>query len=774
MYKKFSGFILYILITVFILSLYFDQHSLPEKVETKIVDLMFKYRGTHSPGTDITLVTIDDKSMEQIGYWPWDNEVLASLIYQISSGGPKVIGLDLPLNKKLLSDSAALHTLTLVVRQAKNVILPVKFGLEQGPQFAEPVPPSVIKSSYFTYDSFIKLKARPPLLAKQITYPEASLVKASADLGFTNSEADRDQKTRKEPLIINYADNYYPALSFQVAKRFLAISPTDVRIEPGDVIHLKDISIPIDGQGKMLINYNGSSGLFPSFSAVDILKQKTEPSQFKNKVVLIGLTAAGISPQVNTPFTYGMPSLEKTAQVVENIIHKNFLRTANSFSLGLLLIVLIGVFSAFMLPRVSLIYRFIVLGVLIFVVINLNFILFSAFKMTSKSFYPILELVFFLAASPAIKTKEEQRKAQRRKAYLESEEYEEEDYESPKYRKGERYAPPDAKSATKTITVKVEDSYETMEVPAIEEEKKHSKTPTPILAGAAPTFSEFGRYKVVETIGKGAMGMVYKGMDPAIDRPVALKTIRLDFAVDPSEVEELKERLIREAKAAGKLSHPNIVTIYDVGQQGEFQYIAMEYLKGHTLEKLIKRGMEWNYKILANIIIQVCDALDYAHSKGIVHRDIKPANIMVLDDFKIKVMDFGIARFDATNMTQTGVAMGTPNYISPEQLQGRPASARSDIFSVGVVMYELLTGEKPFKGETITALIYNILNTQPAPPSSTNPKIPRFFDRVVERATAKNPEERYQTAREASFVLRDFVATFIPPKKTQVQSPAPE
>src|SRR5574341_1284997 len=350
MYKKFSGFILYILITVFILSLYFDQHSLPEKIETKIVDLMFKYRGTHNPGTEIIIVKIDDKSLEQVGYWPWDNEALASLIYQISSGGPKVIGLDLPLNKKFLSDSASLHTLALVVRKADNVILPLKFGLEQGPQFPEPLPPSVIKSSYFTYDSFIKLKARPPLLAKQITYPEASLVKAAADLGFINTEADRDQKTRKEPLIINYADNYYPALSFQVAKRFLAISSTDIKLEPGDAIHLKDISVPIDGQGKMLINYDGPSGLFQSSSATDILKQKVDPSQFKNKVVLIGLTAAGVSPQVNTPFTFGMPSVEKTAQVVENIIHKNFLRTAHSFSLGLLLIVLIGVFSAFMLP----------------------------------------------------------------------------------------------------------------------------------------------------------------------------------------------------------------------------------------------------------------------------------------------------------------------------------------------------------------------------------------------------------------------------------------
>lgn len=774
MYKKFSGFILYILITIFVLALYSDQHSLPEKIETKLVDLMFKYRGTHNPGTDITIVTIDDKSLDQVGYWPWENDMLASLIYQISNGGPKVIGLDIPLNKKLLSDSPSLQTLTLVVKKAGNVILPLKFGLAEGPQFADPVPPAVMRSSYFTYDSFIKLKSKPPLSAKDISYPEPNLAKASADLGFINTEVDRDQKTRNEPLIINYGDNYYPALAVQVAKRFLQIPSSDVKIDPGNKVQLKDLDIPIDNQGRMLINYNGPAGLFQTYSAVDILKQKVEPSQFKNKIVLIGLSASGLAPAVNTPFVFGLPEVEKTAQVVENIIHKNFLNSANSFSIGLLLIILIGGFSAFMLPRVSLMYRFIILGVFMFVLINLNFILFSAFGVISKTFFPFLELLFFLAASPAIKSTEEQKKAEKRRAYREFEEYEEEEYEVPSYKREDRYVEPDSRSATKTITVKVEDSYETMDIPAIEEEKKQSKTPTPTLSGAAPTFTEFGRYKVVETIGKGAMGMVYKGMDHAIDRPVALKTIRLDFAVDPSEVEELKVRLVREAKAAGKLSHPNIVTIYDVGHQGEFQYIAMEYLKGHTLEKLIKKGMEWNYKILANIIIQICDALDYAHSKGIVHRDIKPANIMVLEDFKIKVMDFGIARFDANNMTQTGVAMGTPNYISPEQLQGKQASARSDIFSVGVVLYELLTGEKPFRGETITALIYNILNTNPPGPSTLNPKVPPFFDRVLERAMAKNSEERYQTARDMSFTLRDFVSTFIPARKPPVQAPTQE
>jgi len=240
-----------------------------------------------------------------------------------------------------------------------------------------------------------------------------------------------------------------------------------------------------------------------------------------------------------------------------------------------------------------------------------------------------------------------------------------------------------------------------------------------------------------------------------------LKTIRLDFAASPEEVEEMKERLLREARAAGKLSHPNIVTIYDAGQEVGYQYIAMEYLEGTTLEKYIRRKAEPNYKIIAQVLIQVCDALDYAHSHGIVHRDIKPANIMVLENFQIKVMDFGIARFGQANITQTGIAMGTPNYMPPEVLKGKSADKRSDLYSLGVMAYELLTGRRPFRGQTISALIYSILNDTPVSPSQINNRVPAIFDRIVEKCLNKNPEERFQSAADVSSELKTFVSAFV-------------
>jgi serine/threonine-protein kinase len=299
-----------------------------------------------------------------------------------------------------------------------------------------------------------------------------------------------------------------------------------------------------------------------------------------------------------------------------------------------------------------------------------------------------------------------------------------------------------------------------------------SQAAAEVTAQASPTPEEMpaeqylGRYRLVEEIGRGAMGVVYKGIDPAINRPVALKTVRLDLAGPPAEKEELRARLLREAQAAGQLSHPNIVTIYDVGSQGDIHYIAMEYLQGYTLERAVAKNISLNYKIFAKLMIQVCDALEYAHSNELVHRDVKPANIMVLDNFKVKVMDFGIARVAHSNMTQTGVALGTPSYISPEQLSGHGVDRRSDIFSLGVVMYEILTKEKPFQGENLNKLIFAILNEKPRRPTDHDKNIPDVFNNICFKALEKDPAKRYQYALDLARDLKEFVNSMQPQRLT--------
>ncbi len=277
----------------------------------------------------------------------------------------------------------------------------------------------------------------------------------------------------------------------------------------------------------------------------------------------------------------------------------------------------------------------------------------------------------------------------------------------------------------------------------------------------SPTLSQFGRYKIIQLLGKSGGGTVYKGVDTVLDRPVALKTMKMVSTLSPVKISALKERMIREAKAAGKLSHPNIVTIYDVGEEGSVHYIAMEYLSGYTLEEFINKKGALNYRIVAKIIMQTCEALNYAHHHGIVHRDIKPANIMLLEDFHVKVMGFGIAELGAGSLTLSEVILGTPHYISPEQLEGEPADKRSDIFSLGVVIYEFLTGRRPFQGENVSSLMYRVLNHHPPPSSTVNEKTPLVFDQITSRAMAKKPEERYQDAEEINLILKEFISSFV-------------
>lgn len=229
--------------------------------------------------------------------------------------------------------------------------------------------------------------------------------------------------------------------------------------------------------------------------------------------------------------------------------------------------------------------------------------------------------------------------------------------------------------------------------------------------------SHLGRYEIIGEIGQGAMGVVYKATDPLIDRIVAIKTITLSLALD--EREEYEARFYQEAKAAGRLSHPNIVTIYDVGRSGDVAYIAMEFLQGRELRDILNDKQLLPVDQVIDIVTQVAMGLDYAHEHGIVHRDIKPSNIMVSRDAHVKITDFGIARMASAGVrTQTGMVLGSPKYMSPEQVMGKQTDQRSDIFSLGVMLYEMLTGQPPFMGENVNAIMYQTLNAIPQQPSS--------------------------------------------------------
>lgn len=265
--------------------------------------------------------------------------------------------------------------------------------------------------------------------------------------------------------------------------------------------------------------------------------------------------------------------------------------------------------------------------------------------------------------------------------------------------------------------------------------------------------SHLGRYEIVGELGQGAMGVVYKATDPLIDRIVAIKTITLSLALE--EREEYEGRFYQEAKAAGRLSHPNIVTIFDVGRSGDIAYIAMEFLQGRELRDILNDEKLLPIDQVLDIVAQVALGLSYAHEHGIIHRDVKPSNIMVLRDGHAKITDFGIARMaSAAVRTQTGMVLGSPKYMSPEQVMGKLTDQRSDIFSLGVMLYEMLTGFPPFTGENVNAIMYQTLNAIPQPPSFANPAVPDMLNFIVAKALAKDLENRYQNARDLANDLR--------------------
>ncbi|WP_395687777.1 serine/threonine-protein kinase [Caenimonas koreensis] len=306
--------------------------------------------------------------------------------------------------------------------------------------------------------------------------------------------------------------------------------------------------------------------------------------------------------------------------------------------------------------------------------------------------------------------------------------------------------------------------------------------------------NKLGKYQIRRILGKGAMGIVYEGFDPVIERTVAIKTI-LPSQLAGSEVVAILARFKREAQAAGRLNHPGIVAIYDYGEElaqdiseeeatmmastagkagpERVAFIAMEFIKGRELKDHLEKGGRFPLKEVGRIMGEMLDALDHAHSLGVVHRDMKPANVILLENGRVKVADFGIARVEQSDLTQTGTIMGTPSYMSPEQFMGHPVDGRSDLFSCGVILYQLLTGEKPFTGETSTTIMYKVLREEPTPPSSLNLTLTPALDFVIKKALSKSPADRFQTGRAFADALQDAIAGDMTVAPGAAAAPAP-
>jgi len=715
---------------------------------------------------------------------------LHRLISQIQSQSPDKAPFDLLLQKANALEKRLDEDGTLIdaFKKCGNVILPVfgKFG-RYDTDLVFPAD-SPLSNSSITGFKIGKLM-KDYLSVSRLSTPFPELSRSSRGLGHINLPPRRAMAGQTHLPFINYRGNIIPSMSLRLALDYLNRTPHQVIINKNSITIDRD-TIPTSN-GEIFIKFRGARRSFPYYSFVDILKVKKVPSVFEDKIVLIGFTAGDRSRSVATPVDHDMPRVELTANVIDDLMNGRYLKRPQAMPyLEVLLICLMGALAFFSLPRLNYLAQTALILSLIFLLFVASIILFITFGVWFKITYISLSLLsvclVFMAKDFVVRERSMERTS---KESLETERMLGLSFQSQglldlafeKFRKCPMDAPMKdvfynlgldferKRMVTKAIAVyeyimKEGGDFRDLDsrVPklkklagetAISSFKKKSDAKI-VVSDDLETKPTVGRYEIVGELGQGAMGMVYKARDPKINRMVAIKTIRFSDEFEDQKIKEVKERFFKEAELAGKLSHPSIISIFDVGEDYELTYMAMELLKGKDLEHFCQKDTLLNLRKVLKIITDTADALDYAHQQGVIHRDIKPANIMVLDKRGIKVTDFGIAKAISSSQTRTGIVLGTPNYMSPEQINGREIDGRSDIFSLGVVFFQLLTGELPFKGKTLTELFYQITQAKHPSPKEINPRVIKPCEQLIAKALAKDPNHRFQSARDLARYTR--------------------
>jgi eukaryotic-like serine/threonine-protein kinase len=704
------------------------------------------------------------------------------------------------IGKLLAEASVALNSdvrLAASVKSAGNVIVPLNFSeLQYGPPQGKPdraLPDYVARNA-----TGAPTGANGYLMhGDKVLFPIEQIGAAVAGIGHLNTALDEDGAVRYEPLVIDYFGQPYPSLALMLAAKSLNLTSKDVKIALGESVSVGGKRIPTNEYGQMYTYfYKDRDGrpAFPVDSFFDVYTGKIPAAKYADKIVLIGGTAAGVGGSQITPISAQMSPVTTLAHSVSSILQEHyFVAPAWGAAATLGAYLVIALYLVLLLPRLG-------AGMGFGVTVALAAALFGTHlaMMTSAGMWlPLMLPATLLLVGHALLTTKRFLVTERGKERADTESAESNrmlglafqqqgqlDMAFDKFRK----APLNAEVMENLYNLaldferrrqfnKAESCFRYMATfdakfrdigERLDRAKKLSETiilggssgartnaGTMILQGGAAEKPMLGRYQVEKELGKGAMGVVYGGKDPKIGRVVAIKTMALSDEFEADELKEAKERFFREAETAGRLNHPNIVTIFDAGEEHDLCYIAMEFLKGKDLVGFTKQpNLLPSMKVLS-IVERVADALSYAHSMGIVHRDIKPANIMYeTESDTVKVTDFGIARITDSSRTKTGMVLGTPSYMSPEQLAGKRIDGRSDLFSLGVTLYQMLSGKLPFEGESMTQLMFAIANSPHPAIRQYNAALPAWIDEIIDRALAKDFEKRYQTGAEFAEAIR--------------------
>jgi len=684
------------------------------------------------------------------------------------------------------------------IKKAGNVLVPLAFEqLSYAPPPGrpdKPLPDYVAKNTIGAATD-----AGGSLLhANGALVPIDAIGSAAAGVAHLNSTPDEDGEVRYEPLVLDYYGQQLPSLALLIAARTLNLGPKDITVSLGQSVSLGGKTIRTDDLGQMYTYfYKDRDGrpAFPIDSFYDVYSGKIPAAKYADKVVLIGATATGVGTSQVTPISAQMNPVTTLAHSVSSILQQHFFVTPSwgpLASFGAYLAV--ALYLILLLPRLKAGMGAALTAAILVALFGTHLALMTGPGLWLELMLPATLLLVghaLLTTKRYLVTERGKEKADvesaesNRMLGLAFQQQGQLDMAFDKFRK----APLNAEVMENLYNLaldferrrqfnKAENVFRYMATfdakfrdiqERLDRAKKLSETiilggsagartnsGTMIMQGSAGAEKPMlGRYQVERELGKGAMGVVYGGKDPKIGRVVAIKTMALSEEFEADELTEAKERFFREAETAGRLTHPNIVTIYDAGEEHDLCYIAMEFLKGKDLVPYTKQPNLLPPDKVLSIVERVAEALGYAHTMGIVHRDVKPANIMYEPESDtVKVTDFGIARITDSSKTKTGMVLGTPSYMSPEQLAGRRIDGRSDLFSLGVTLFQMLTGKLPFEGESMTQLMFAIANNPHPPIRGINASLPPWVEAVIDRALAKDFEKRFQTGAEFAEAIR--------------------
>jgi len=666
--------------------------------------------------------------------------------------------------------------------------------------------------AYVTQFTLVDKKGADIIPTNQMQFPIESLGSVAAGLGHLTQTQDPDGAIRTEPLLLQYYDRYVPSFALMVAAKSLNLGVDDIKVTWGEQLRLGKLAITTDSSSRMYTYFykdRGDKRAFQIDSFYDVISGKINAAErYAGKIVLIGATASGVGTSFVTPVSSALTPVEISAHTVSSILSEHFFVTpAWGVWLELLVFILVAAYLIALLPRLKARpAALITLGVLVALVAT-HFALMVSAGMWIQLMVPATLLLvghLLLTTKHYIVTE-----AGKQKSDVESAESNrmlglafqgqgQLDMAFDKFRK----VPFDGAVMDNLYNLaldferkrqfnKAQAVYEHMatydpKFKDLEQKIVRAKnlSETVILGGASGRSNAsildgagagekpmLGRYQIEKELGKGAMGVVYLGRDPKISRVVAIKTMALSQEFEADELDEAKARFFREAETAGRLNHPHIVTIYDAGEEHDLCFIAMELLKGKDLVPFTKPETLLPIPRVVSIAARVADALGYAHRQNVVHRDIKPANIMYDPELdNPKVTDFGIARVTDSSKTKTGMVLGTPSYMSPEQLSGKKVEGGSDLFSLAVSLYQMLCGHLPFVGDSMAQLMFKIANEEAADIRTLNPEVPEGLAAVLRKAMAKEAGERFLTGEEFAAALRPFGET--PATSTGMNIPA--